>query len=384
MNIRAALILVVTSLVLVACGSGGGDDPAPTTPVVSALTLPLMTKEQLVGVIYSAPDATAKTTLDTSYAETLVAGVDLYQLSVTWSSLEPTPNHVDVSALNSLLTTVANTGLKPYLVIKTIDTGTLTIPSDLVDPAHADQLAAGVAFDSPAVLARFGAVLDQVAPLLVAKGGFVLSVGNEVDQWLGSHASSKTSFLNFVAAARTRSHALDARLAIAVTCTHAILSTDSSLFAQLLTRTDAACFTYYPVDSSMRVRDPSVVAADLAAMTSAAGDRYVLLQEAGYPSGYTPTPGNGSSQAQQAAFIDNLFAGLAAQTRIRCCSFLQLADYTAADVAGFTTYYGSSAPLFVEYLATLGLRQNTGSEKLAYQRFLAGLRARHPLARGTG
>ena len=387
-----SLLTCLLTLALTACGGGGGDGASNnngsggggvTPPPVSAQTLPLLNGTSLVGVVYSGTDPAATTTLDAAFAECVAAGADTYQLSVTWASLESAPGTVDVSTLRTLLTTVHATGLRPYLLLKTIDTSTLTLPADLTDPAHADQLAPGLSFNSPTVITRFSAVLDQVVPLLIAQSGFALSVGNEVDPWLATHAAQQTPFLAFLDAARQHAHGLDPRLAITATCTAGILDTDPTLFASLLARSDAACFTYYPLDATFTVREPTVVAADLARLVTAAGDRQVLLQEAGYPSGYAPGPGNGSTLTKQADFVTAVFTALAAQPRIRFCSFLHLADYTPADVATFSAYYGSTAPLFVEFLSTLGLRTSSGAAKPAYQALLNGLGARTP-AHGSG
>jgi hypothetical protein len=113
----------------------------------------------------------------------------------------------------------------------------------------------------------------------------------------------------------------------------------------------------------------------LAQLVSASAGQFILLQEAGYPSGYLPSPGNGSSVTKQQQFVQNIFSALTAQTSIRFCSFMQMADYTAAEVATFESYYGISHPEFVEYLSTLGFVDDTGVAKAAFQALLTGLAA---------
>ena len=60
---------------------------------------------------------------------------------------------------------------------------------------------------SPLVMTqRFAAVLDALVPLLTQRGGFYLSVGNEVDAWLTSRPHRAPGFAAFVQAARNRVH----------------------------------------------------------------------------------------------------------------------------------------------------------------------------------
>lgn len=368
------LIAAVTLCVLIAgCGGGGSGGSTTTAPTVTAATLPLLEVNKLVGVVYSAPSPAAKSVLDADFSSCITAGANTYELAVTWASLEPTPGTVDVSSLSTLLTTVKSSGLIPYLVIKTIDTNRLTLPTDLMNATDSTKFAGTLAFDSTTVLQRFGALMDQVTPLLVQQGGFYLSVGNEVDVWLTANPSAQSQYVTFLSQARSRVHLSNNRLAVGATCTSGVVTAAPSLLSSLLGASDAISYTYYPLNSDFTVRDPSVVAGDLSQLVSASAGEFVLLQEVGYPSGYIPTPGNSSSVTKQQQFVQNVFTALSAQTSIRFCSFMQMADYTAADVATFETYYGISQPEFVEYLSTLGLVDNTGVSKGAFQALLTGL-----------
>jgi exo-beta-1,3-glucanase (GH17 family) len=370
----AQLIAVIMECLLVAgCGGGGSHGSASSPPPVNAGTLPLLEVNKLVGVVYSAPAPAAQAALNADFSSCIAAGANTYELSVTWASLEPTPGTVDVSSLSALLTTVKSSGLIPYLVIKTIDTNQLALPADLMSATDSSQFAGTLTFDSTTVLQRFGALMDQVTPLLVQQGGFYLSVGNEVDVWLTNNPSAQSQYVTFLSQARSQVHLSDNRLAVGATCTSGVVTTAPNLLSSLLSVSDAISYTYYPLNSDFTVRDPSVVAGDLAQLVSSSAGQFVLLQEAGYPSGYIPTPGNGSSVAKQQQFVQNVFSALAAQTSIRFCSFMQLADYTAAEVATFETYYGISQPEFVEYLSTLGFVDDTGVAKGAFQALLTGL-----------
>jgi hypothetical protein len=197
-------------------------------------------------------------------------------------------------------------------------------------------------------------------------------VANEIDPYLAANPDQRDALLAFLGDAVGFAHGIDARLAIGATCTHRVVAGDAALHAAVLARSDAAAFTYYPLDAGFMVEPPSVIGGDLAALVDAAAGKAVLLQEIGYPAG-NPSPGNGSSPQLQAQAIEAVFIALAAQPRIRFCSFMHLCDWSAAEVSVYETYYGSSDPRFIEYLATLGMIDRDGARRPAFAAYLAGL-----------
>jgi hypothetical protein len=355
---------------------------------VDASALPLLAPGTHIGIIYSDPSPEAKAALDARWNECLAAGLSASEPSISWSDLasEEGMKHVEW-----MLSTCHAAHLSPYLSITTINTNQLTLPESLADPADPTRLAGGRHFDDPEVIAQFGALLDRVVPLLVKNGGFFLSVGNEIDGYLGGHRDEATAFVHFVEAARRRAHAIDPRLAVGATFGAGAMTDTPELVPRILAVSDAAAFTYYPLNPDFSVCDPSVVAAGFDALLAASGDLPVLLQEVGYPSGYMPAAHNGSSPELQRQFVANVFAALRDRPRIRFVSFLQLADWTQPEVDAFVHYYSLGATLdarFPEYLATLGLCQSDGSPKPAYEAFLDGLRrlasGTRPAPAGTG
>lgn len=369
--LRLLALPLVCLLIGPGCGHDGADDPA-TAP--DPATLPLLAAGQRVGIIYSAPAPAARATLDAAFAECIASGVDSYELAVAWSDLESSPGVVDLATLDGLLTTIQSSGLVPYLVLRTIDTVTLNLPADLADPLDGAAFRTGLGFDHPTVLARFASLLDQLVPLLVQRGGFYLSVGNEVDIWLGSRPAEVAAYATFVRAARDRAHALEPRLAVGATATFAAITDAPSLFAAVHAASDIVALTYYPLAADFSVRSPADVATDVAVMRAAVLPGPLLLQEVGYPAGWTAGATNGSSHELQRQFVENMFIALAGDPTIRFASFLHLADWTDSELDTFEQYYGTSLPLFREYLGTLGLRESAdGAAKPAYTEFLDGL-----------
>lgn len=345
-------------------------DLKPVAPV----NMPLLPPGKHVTAIYSGANPTSQATMDAAWAECIAAGADTYELALSWTDIEPSPGVYDTTYLDSLLAILSQGGFSTYLSLTTIDTVNLTIPSDLVDPQNPQELAPGMTWDSPVMLARFQAVLDLVVPRLVQSGGFFLVVGNEVDGWLSSRPSQLIPYATFVDSARVHTQAIEPRLAVGAAVQYDAVLFHQSILAAMLSVSDNVGLTYYPIKGDFSVQDPSVVAGDLAAMAAAVAPRPLVLQEFGYPSGYAPTPTNGSSNEKQRQFIANCFAHFQLNPSLRFASCLQLGDWDPAVVAFFVSYYGVSAPLFAEYLGTLGLRDwATGAAKPAYAEFVSGL-----------
>lgn len=353
------VVLILPALPLAAQGGADG--------------LPLLPPGTHAGIVYADPQPDAANPLDDVFGQTIAAGVDLYQLSLYWSQLEPTPGGVDTALLDQFLAVLDSVDLIPYLVIPTIDTVRLALPPDLVDPADPALLAGGMHFDDPALLARWGAVLDAVVPRLAQHGGFFLSVGNEVDPWLAAHPDEVRPFLAFLAFSRERVQSMAPQMGVGATVTYGGLAAGESLVTDVLAGSDAAVFTYYPLNADFTVRDPASAGADVARMVGAADGLPVLLQEAGYPSGYRPEAANGSSDELQRQFIAALFEAVSAQPQVRMVSIFQLADWPGAACDYFLNYYGTDTPRFREYLCSLGLYTADGEAKPAFQAFVEGL-----------
>ena len=354
----------------IACSSSSDSVP----PQVNAWELPLLPAGRHVGIIYSQPSSAAQATLDAAFSECIARGADSYELSMAWTDIETSPGVYDTGYFDNLLALTQAAGLLPYLVIKTIDTVTLNLPPDLVDAADSSELAQGLTWNDPSLLSRFEAVLDLVVPRLVQAGGFYLSVGNEVDGYLSARPAAQSDFVAFVAHSRSHVHASEERLAVGATLTFSALGNTPQLVSDLRSASDLLAWTYYPLNPDFTPQSPSVVSADIAAMRNAVAPRALLLQEVGYPAGWTGAPTNGSSHEKQRAFVENLFVEMGLDPEIRFMSLLQLADWSAAELDVFEDYYGLSDPMFREYLGTLGLRENAdGATKPSYAEFLLGL-----------
>jgi hypothetical protein len=284
------------------------------------------------------------------------AGVQVVNLKLDWDDVEKKPGVFD-----SPWPKVANLyyplqKVQLSLRLSTLDTGQNRIPKDL----------RGKPFDDPAVIERFNRfldyVLDQMPDLTLSE----LSIGNEVDGVLGTDEKKWGQYGRFFAA--TREHARQKRkdLKVGVSIMFSGHTGPAARFAEAINKeTDWVMVSYYPLDSAFMVRDPKGVHEDFDTICKKYPNRPISFLEAGYPSGERC----GSSELKQQQFVEELFAAWDKHAeQIECITFVWLNDTSASAVKGFTKYYGSSNPAFVDYLSTLGLRtfKGAGVDKPAF------------------
>jgi hypothetical protein len=358
---RALVILMLFAVILASSGlAQSQDDP-----------LPMLDPGLHVGIVNADPAPEAKAKIDAAYGEVLAAGMDAIVISFFWSDLEPSPGVYDTSVLEGYLAITDIFDTNVYFTVRTIDTVKVNGPSDLVTASG--ELADGRHFDDPVILERFNALLDVLVPLLAAHNGFFIAVGNEIDGWLPSHPDEIGPFVTFVSAARERVKSIAPEMGVGAAIMYSGVRTELPLVEQILAVSDAAAFTYYPLNGDFTVMEPDVVFDDFAHMVEAAGDLPVLLQEVGYPSGYVTGPSNDSSGEKQKTFVENVFKALDQHPEIRFMSYFMMSDWPGETCDELTGYYGLSVPRFHEYLCSLGIRDYNGDAKPAYAAFLGGL-----------
>ena len=362
-----ALLLRLLAPVLVMLGIAAVA-PAQRTPPGQ---LPLLDAQQSIGILYSEIDPAYQEAIDTAYVELLDRGMHGLAAFVNWADMLNADGSINTTEFVNSLENITVLGLTPYLVIATIDTNNLQAPWEYRDPLNERELAPGMRFDSPEMIARFGELLDVVVPILMEHDGFYLSVGNEVDVWLAQRTDQIDAYTSFVQAAKQRIQSVAPELAVGSTLTSDVMI-NPEIWTPLLDVSDAISYTYYHIDDT-GVLEASLFPQALDDLVSLAGAKQILFQEIGIPSGWAANTTIGGSVELQRQFIEILFSEMALRPQIRLWSFLTLGDWSDDQVAFFAEYYGIDSPEFLEYLGTLGLIWNDGAPKPGYQEFLMGL-----------
>ncbi len=280
-----------------------------------------------------------------------------------WRELEPTAGNFpakDWQDVEDALNFARAKGLRQFIGIQLINTTQREMPADM----------ALAPFDSAVVKTRLRALL---ARLIKGREGRIayLSIGNEVDAYLRTHGSEWKAYRALYEDAIAYVHQLDPGIQVGVTATaDGAMGLSMPEVRELNTQSEVVIYTYYPLDfhadGTVHVRDPAVVQGEFKAMLALAGDKPLVLQEAGYPA----SPLNDSSEARQADFIRNLFAAWRqAGSKVPYLNVFLLHDLTASQCEGLTSYYGSppsGQASFKAFLCTLGMLQANGTPRLAW------------------
>ena len=286
---------------------------------------------------------------DGAFGKAHAIGMDVTSLSLGWDDLEISPGVFANPFLGIAEAYYPPSGTGVVLAICPIDTNVLRVPADLQ----------GLAFDDPAVIARFDALMDWVFTQIPTLDVPVLSIGNEVDAWLGTDANLWTQYENFFTAVRAHIASVRPGLPVGVKATWSGLTGFAKDFLDdLNAATDAVLVTYYPLQPDFSLLPTTRVADDVDELCALYPGREIQLLEYGAPSSALL----GSSDFVQAAFVHALFVAWDAHAeQIPLVFFDWQTDVSPAALSQFEAYYGISDPNFLAFLGTLGLRTYTGS-----------------------
>lgn len=361
-------------VVLVAAGLLGGRSAAQPGD------LPLLGEAKALGLIYSETDPGVRPLTDRAWQMAIKRGVNSYQLAVPWDEIAGPDGTPDMTYVEPLLDLLQLSGFQVFFTLQSVDTTALRLPAVLLDPDNPRKLRPGLSFDSPEVIGHLIALLDELVPLLAGHGCFAMSLANEVNIYLSINPDQAFPLAVFAEWGRVHAQAIEPGMRTGVTLTReALFEPDVTLL--MMSVSDVAIFAYYPLDGV--VLDPSVIESDFNAMEAFAGDRPVILQEAGVPG--APADGSpsllGATDELQRAWVEAVYREVRERESIRFVSWLHLADWPADVIDFFEQYYGSSDPAFVEFLSGLGLMTDQGVARPALRELMIQLRrtARPPV-----
>ena len=304
--------------------------------------------------------------------EAAAAGLRGYTVYLDWPALEPSPGVYSFDAVQSELDALQALGIQPFVNITVGDIGEYVVPAPYADGEGG--LAAGVRLDDPALLERFGALLDALVPELVDRGAFVLAVGNEIDDRLNDDAEERAAYRVFAEAARERVRALEPDLPVGITLTSNAHRGDTATRAALIDVTDFLAINYAPIAPDFFVRPEAEIAADFAIAMDAMPPGPILIQELTCPN---PASMN-ASLAWQAACFEILLDAIGRNPRIRFASVFTLEDFDGATCAAVQQALGAGLDdvppdfrqRFLDYLCGLGVLAADGTPHPAWSALL--------------
>jgi hypothetical protein len=330
-----------------ACGSTASLIAAP--PVAD----PAATGGRLLGMSVNEP---ADKNFEAAFQTARSVGIQVVSLNLHWDEVEKAPGRFESPWPTAANAFYGANKVRISLRLATFDTNNNRLPADLRDKP----------IDDPATVGRFNAFADWVLAQLTDVELADVSIGNEVDVWLGADANKWEQYTAFFKA--TREHIRNKRPALTVgsNITFPAHTGEAKRFVSELNESaDAAMVSYYPLTPTFQVRPPTVVRDDFAELCAAYENKEIRFTEIGYPSGDEC----GSSLAKQKQFIDEVFAAWDAhKEQVKSVVFVWLHDRPPEEIEHYKTYYKISDAAFLSYLGTLGLRahEKSGTDKPAF------------------
>jgi len=284
------------------------------------------------------------------------AGVQVVSLKLNWDDVEKKPG-----VYESPWPKIANDYYparkeQVSLRLATLDTDRNRLPLDL----------RGKPLNDPEVIGRFDRLIDWIFGEMPDVQLAELSIGNEIDGFLGDDPVKWRQYTEFFQATRRHAREKRADLNVGASITFDGYLNHPQFAATINAQSDLIMVSYYPLTSAFGVRAPEVVHDDFDAICKMYPKRSISFLEAGYPSGIQCQ----SSESKQEEFVRELFAAWDEHPdSIRIVTFVWLHDIAGPSVDALGKYYGVRSPAFLDYLSTLGLRTfpDAGTDKPAFK-----------------
>ncbi|MCA9837352.1 MAG: hypothetical protein KC422_10555 [Trueperaceae bacterium] len=296
---------------------------------------------------------------DYGYAFNLAksTGMQLTTLALMWDELELSPGNFspETNWLKIANDFFPEQNLSITLVINPIDTNRLRLPKDLENKA----------FEDPIVIARYKTLIDYVFTQIPDLTLSSFSVGNEIDDYLGTNKERWAQYSRFFEEVSAYIRTKREGLVVGSKLGFGGLTDSAYKLSQgIIQASDAVMLTYYPLKEDFTVKNPDVVHGDFAKLVELFPNKPIYVLESGYPSSELL----GSSESKQAAFVDEIFSAWDEQAaHIKVLDFLWLHDLPPVVVDDLSGYYGLNNDKFKAFLGTLGLRTFEGQDKKAFQ-----------------
>lgn len=295
---------------------------------------------------------TQNITYDASFDSVKSLGINFVSLSLPWDEVEISKGNYRNKFPQIANLFFSKNKTKVALILTPIDTNSIRIPKDL----KARRL------DDPEVISRFNKALDWVMGQMNDVEIVCLSIGNEVDCYLGKNAGLWQQYKSFFEATRKHARQVKPGLVVGSKITFSALRDDPEA-KKLATLGDAVMATYYPLNDDFSVKDPVVASTDMELLANRFPTVPIYMLEVGYPSSNLL----GSSQQKQADFLKRVFhAWHRLSNKIKLVELTWLNDISEREQKSLGTYYRCSDSRFLAYLGSIGLRDERGIAKSAW------------------
>lgn len=289
-------------------------------------------------------------------------------LHFLWKSgLESTPSIFNLTNLD-----IANIYYPTHFIsidlnIDPIETNTLELPIDI----------SSLTFDDPIVINRFKILLDSVFAHIPDLQLSSLIIGSEVDGYLGTDPTKWAQYTTFYSAVSSYAKSIKPGLKVACEAMLPGLTGAAATFLQTLNVfSDYIGVSYYPINGDFTVKPTSIVSSDFLNVVNLYPSKPIYFYQLGYPSSSLCN----SSETLQAQFIETVFQIWDLySTNIKLIDFTWLHDWSSSAISYWSTYYGISDPVFLDFLGSIGLRNwgGSGADKPAFKELICQAKQRN-------
>ncbi len=353
MNIKKILIwaLIVIGALFILLVLFGENDKISVTDYDYTVKQPVVQKgNRLLGIAVTE----GSVGFDKAFSTAQDVGIEFIEFPWQWDDLEKTPEKYENQYLDIANIYYPSQNTRVALTINPIDTTNLRLPKDLKNKT----------FDDPEVIKRYNKLIDYVFSKIPNLDIVSLSIGNEIDIYLGTDKEKWGQYQRFFEATSTYVKTNYPGIKVGTKATFGgITKTNKEELKALNKHNDIIMITYYPINSDFGVKEPSIVHSDFNEITSIYESKTIHISEAGYPS----STYLGGSEIKQAEFVREIFkAWDEHDSQIQLIDFIWLHEISQSELNYFSEYYGSSDRAFIEFLGTLGLRTSDGKDKPAF------------------
>jgi hypothetical protein len=298
------------------------------------------------------------------FQQTVDAGSTFFVANGEWAQLEPREGQYKLDSINQTISVTAPANLRLFYTLRVVNTIYRDVPKDLARTSWSD----------PKMKARLFRLLEQISgPLKPHTDWFVL--GYEIDGYFEKHPGEFNDFVSLHREATEKIKQLIPGVKVSSTLAFSTgLHKLEGPLAAMNDHLDFLALTYTPLRPDFSVEEPSAIHSDFAKMKQAAKGRKIVFQEIAYP---TASVSRGSED-KQAEFYRLAFAEFAKDPgAFDAVNFMNLADLSEDDARGFTEFYGLKLPAFKGTLQTLGVFDQQGKPKKAWNELTKGMRGKY-------
>lgn len=356
-------------MLIVGC-CAGTNKAGPSTTVTPAANVsykasdnPVPLGDRLLGLSVTLP---MDNDFNKWFREARSSGVNVVEVPILWNEMEPAKGQYKdpYNVLMMSRTFYPKQNMKIALTLGPLDTNNNCMPADLK----------GKPFNDPEVIARYENATDYEFSQLQGVDIQSISIGNEVDVYLGNDEQKWQQYQAFYSEVGRYLKSRHPGLKIGVKSTFAGLTKHNvDQVRSINSESDLVLVTYYPLNDDFTVRGPASPLEDFAKVVALYPNKEIDFRESGYPS----SPLLGSSEEKQAEFVKQTFVAWDEQKdHVKLVIFMWLHDASPFQIDTWGRYYGFTDSKFLAYLGTLGFRTYDGKDKIAWTTFQDQAKAR--------